>query len=169
MRILPFLSFVLVSGAADLSAQGPGGPPPRTASDDTTVEGRRLSEGSRLSIVQARIESVAGNRFCVGDGNTLVVEIRRRGGSARPPALVVMSKTGAQGVEIVPVTEDQVAAAGPIRVRIERVSIEPADRESGVITLGVREEAGTGAEKTGKGLEISLDRRTAWDTPCSRP
>lgn len=163
MRILPLLSFVLLSGAADLSAQGAGGPPPRTASDDTNVE------SSRLSIVHVKIESVAGNRFCVGDGNTLVVEVRRRGGSAQTPVLVAMSKTGDQGVEIVPVTADQVASAGPIRVRIERVAIEPADRESGIIRLGVREGAGTATERSGKGLELPIDRRTAWDTPCSRP
>ena len=163
MRILPFLALVLVTGTADLLAQAPGGPPPRTANDDTTVA------SSRLAIVHATIESAAGNRFCVGDANTLIVEVRQRGGSAQAPALVVMSKTGDQAVEIVSLPADQLAAGGPLRARIEQVSITPDDRALGVITLGVREGAGTATEKIGKGLELPIARRTAWDTPCSRP
>jgi hypothetical protein len=163
MRILPFVSFVLVSGAGVLSAQGPGGAPPRTASDDTTVE------SGRLAIVHAKVESVAGNRFCVGSGNTLVLEIRQRGGSAAAPTIVAMSKGRDFGVEIVPVSADQLASGKPIQVRIEGVLIEPADREAGVITLGIREGAGTATEKSGKGLEIPIGRRTDWDVSCGRP
>ena len=163
MRILPQLVLALAIGAVDLVAQTPGGPPPRTPRDDTSVA------ESRLAIVHATIESPAGNRFCVGNRNTLVVEIRRRGGTPRAPAIVTMSQVRDQGVEIVPIPDDQLVSGGPISVRIEGVAIDPGLRESGIITLAVREAAGTGVESGGKGLDISVARRTAWDTPCDRP